>query len=62
MATVFGKLSKLRARLLRFVRLREGLKTLFSPGLEHALVFLTEELLGATLNAVERGNHRHRKM
>ncbi len=46
----------------RFVRLREVLKKLFVPGLEKALVFLDEKLLGATSNAVERGNRRYRKM
>ena len=33
-----------------------------SPGLEKALVFLDERLMGATSNAVERGNRRYRKM
>ena len=62
MATALAKLAALRARLRRFVRLREVLKKLFAPGLEKALVFLDERLLGATLNAVERGNRRYRKM
>jgi hypothetical protein len=35
---------------------------LLSPGLENALVFLDERLLGATSNAVERGNRRCCKM
>ena len=35
---------------------------MFLPGLEKALVFLDEKLLGATSNAVERGNRRYRKM
>ena len=61
-ATALAKLARLRARLRRFVRLREVLKKLFSPGLEKALVFLDEKLLGATSNAVERGNRRYRKM
>jgi hypothetical protein len=61
-ATALAKLAKLRMRLRRFVRLREVLKKLFSPGLEKALVFLDEKLLGATSNAVERGNRRYRKM
>ena len=52
----------MRARLRRFGRLREVLKKLLSPGLEKALVFLDERLLGATSNAVERGNRRYRKM
>ena len=61
-ATALAKLAQLRARLRRFVQLREVLKKLFSPGLEKALVFLDEKLLGATSNAVERGNRRYRKM
>jgi hypothetical protein len=61
-ATALAKLEGLRARLRRFVRLRDVLKKLFSPGLEKALVFLDEKLMGATSNAVERGNRRYRKM
>src|SRR4051812_49231618 len=61
-ATALAKLARLRVRLRRFVRLREVLKKLFVPGLEKALVFLDEKLLGATSNAVERGNRRYRKM
>jgi transposase-like protein len=61
-ATALAKLARLRARLRRFVRLREVLKKLFLPGLEKALVFLDDKLLGATSNAVERGNRRYRKM
>jgi Transposase len=61
-ATALAKLAALRARLRRFVRLRTVLKKLFLPGLEKALVFLDEKLLGATSNAVERGNRRYRKM
>jgi hypothetical protein len=61
-ATALTKLAQLRARLRRFVRLREVLKKLFVQGLEKALVFLDEKLLGATSNAVERGNRRYRKM
>lgn len=61
-ATALAKLARLRARLRRFVRLRAVLKKVFSPGLEQALVFLDEKLLGATSNAVERGNRRYRKM
>jgi hypothetical protein len=60
--TALAKLAVLRARLRRFKRLRTVLKKLFSPGLEKALVFLDERLLGATSNAVERGNRRYRKM
>jgi Transposase len=61
-ATALAKLARLRARLRRFVRLRKVLKKLFLPGLEKALMFLDERLLGATSNAVERGNRRYRKM
>src|SRR3954447_26798079 len=61
-ATALAKLADLRRRLRRFGRLREVLKKLQSPGLEKALVFLDERLLGATSNAVERGNRRYRKM
>jgi hypothetical protein len=61
-ATAPAKLARLRARLRRFVRLREVLKKRFSPGLEQAPVFLDEELLGATSSAMERGNRRYRKM
>ena len=61
-ATALAKLAQLRARLRRFGRLRKVLKKLFAPGLEKALVFLDEKLLGATSNAVERGNRRYRKM
>jgi hypothetical protein len=61
-ATALTKLAALRSRLRRFKRLRSALKKLLSPGLEKALVFLDERLLGATSNAVERGNRRYRKM
>ncbi len=61
-ATAVAKLAALRARLKRFGRLRAALKKLLAPGLEKALVFLDERLLGATSNAVERGNRRYRKM
>jgi Transposase len=61
-ATALAKLAKLRARLRRFGRLKKALKKLFAPGLEKALVFLDEKLLGSTSNAVERGNRRYRKM
>ena len=40
----------------------EGAQEAAGPGLEKALVFLDERLLGATSNAVERGNRRYRKM
>ncbi len=61
-ATARSKLAALRARLRRFGWLGAVLKKLLSPGLEKALVFLDERLLGATSNAVERGNRRYRKM
>jgi hypothetical protein len=61
-ATALAKLAELRARLRRFGRLRKALKKLLAPGLEKALVFLDEKLLGSTSNAVERGNRRYRKM
>jgi hypothetical protein len=61
-ATALAKLGRLRSRLRRFIRLRTVLKKLFAAGLEKALVFLDERLLGATSNAVERGNRRYRKM
>jgi hypothetical protein len=61
-ATALAKLSALRVRLRRFGRLREALKKLLSPGMEKALVFLDERLMGATSNAVELGNRRYRKM
>jgi hypothetical protein len=62
MATAMAKLAALRARLRRSQWLRSVLKKLLSPGLEKALVFLDERLMGATSNAVERGNRRYRKM
>lgn len=62
MDTALARLAKLRSRLRRFDRLREALKKVLAPGLEKALVFLDERLLGATSNAVERGNRRYRKM
>ena len=62
MATALDKLARPRARLRRFGELKKALKKLFSPGLEKALVFLDEKLIGATSNAVERGNRRYRKM
>jgi hypothetical protein len=61
-ATALAKLARLRARLRRFGQLREALKKLLAPGLEKALVFLDEKLMGSTSNAVERGNRRYRKM
>jgi Transposase len=61
-ATALAKLARLRDRLRRFGQLRKALKKLFAPGLEKALAFLDEKLLGSTSNAVERGNRRYRKM
>jgi hypothetical protein len=61
-ATALGKLADLRRRLRRFGWLSAVLKKLLAPGLEKALVFLDERLMGATSNAVERGNRRYRKM
>jgi hypothetical protein len=61
-ATALAKLARLRTRLRRFGQLREALKKLLAPGLEKALVFLDEKLMGSTSNAVERGNRRYRKM
>jgi len=60
--TALAKLARLRARVRRFRRVGQALKALFSANLEKALVFLDDRLLGATSNAVERGNRRHRKM
>ena len=61
-ATALARLADLRSRLRWFGRLRDVLKKLLSPGLEKALVFLDERLMGATSNAVGRGNRRSRKM
>jgi hypothetical protein len=41
--------------------LGQALNKLKSPTLEKALEFLDDKLLGATSNAVERGNRRFRK-
>jgi hypothetical protein len=60
--TALAKLTRLRQRLQRFSTLCQVLKGLFSPNLEKALTFLDDRLLGATSNAVERGNRRYRKM
>jgi hypothetical protein len=62
MATALAKLAVLRTRLRRCKKLRSVLRKLLSPSLEKALVFLDERLMGATSNAVERGNRRYRKM
>jgi hypothetical protein len=37
-------------------------KKLLPPGLERALVFLNERIIGATPNAMERRARRYRKM
>ena len=60
--TALAKLARLRCRVRRFRRVGQALKALFSANLEKALVFLDDRLLGATSNAVERGNRRYRKM
>jgi hypothetical protein len=61
-ATALSKLVALRKRVQRFTKLSQILKGLFSVNLEKALTFLDDRLLGATSNAVERGNRRYRKM
>jgi hypothetical protein len=60
--TALAKLARLRHRVRRFRRLGSVLKKLFSADVEKALTFLDDRLLGATSNAVERGNRRYRKM
>src|SRR4030042_1281667 len=62
MDTALEKLAKLRRRIRRFGTLRHRLRKLWSPNLEKALTFLDDSFLPATSNAVERANHRHRKM
>ena len=61
-STALAKLAHLRQRVQRFTHVRQVLKSLFSANLEKALTFLDDRLLGATSNAVERGNRRYRKM
>jgi hypothetical protein len=61
-ATALSKLAVLRMRVQRFTKLCQILKGLFSSNVEKALTFLDDHLLGATSNAVERGNRRYRKM
>ena len=60
-ATALRRLAKLRARVRRCKRLGKALDKLQSPTLDKALLFLDDDLLGATSNAVERGNRRFRK-
>ena len=60
--TALAKLARLRQRVQRFSTLVQVLKGLFSANVEKALTFLDDRLLGATSNAVERGNRRYRKM
>jgi hypothetical protein len=60
--TALAKLACLRQRVERFTQLSQILKGLFSSNVEKALTFLDDRLLGATSNAVERGNRRYRKM
>ena len=61
-ATALSKLAVLRKRVQRFTKLSQVLKGLFFANVEKALTFLDDHLLGATSNAVERGNRRYRKM
>jgi len=61
-ATALAKLAALRQHVQRFTTLSQTLKGLFSSNVEKALTFLDDRLLGATSNAVERGNRRYRKM
>jgi uncharacterized protein (DUF1697 family) len=60
--TALAKLAALRRRVRRFRAVGQTLQKVFSPNLEKALTFLDDRLLGATSNAVERGNRRYRKM
>ena len=60
--TALAKLAHLRQRVHRFTQLSQILKGLFTVNVEKALTFLDDRLLGATSNAVERGNRRYRKM
>jgi len=60
--TALAKLARLRQKVKRYRSLGRSLDKLKSPNLEKALTFLDEKLLGATSNAVERGNRRVRKM
>lgn len=62
MDTALAKLAHLRQRVHRFTQLSQVLKGLFSVNVEKALTCLDDRLLGATSNAVERGNRRYRKM
>ena len=59
--TALAKLARLRPRLRRYRSLGRSLDKLKSPHLEKALVFLHDQLMPSTSNAVERGNRRHRK-
>ena len=60
--TALQKLAVLRRRVRRFRKVGAALQKLFSPSLEKALTFLSNEPLPPTSNAVERGNRPHRKM
>lgn len=62
METALAKLAHLRPRVQRFSLLSQLLTGLFTVNVEKALTFLDDGLLGATSNAVERGNRRYRKM
>jgi hypothetical protein len=55
-------LKKLRQWGKRFTWIGATLKKVCAPPLEKALIFLDDNLLPATSNAVERGNRRHRTM
>ena len=59
--TALKKLKRLRRRVRKYKKLGKCLDKLKSPTLEKALEFLDDKLLGATSNAVERGNRRFRK-
>src|SRR3990172_4642197 len=60
--TALAKLAQLRQRVQRFTLVSQLLKGLFSANVDKAPTFLDDRLLGATSNAVERGNRRYRKM
>ena len=61
-ATALEKLRKLRERLKRFKHLSKLLKKIESPTVDRSLLFLDDQQLPSTSNAVERGNRRFRKM
>jgi len=59
--TALDKLTKRRQRLQRCKTLGERLTQRLSPTRENALVFLDDQWLPSTSNAVARGNRRYRK-